>query len=80
MFTRAVSNVLSSPIAEVTYAQIIDGLPLSDAALDTYEGTVCPGHPLLAERIELSAGALERTRELRSTLDATILKFDLEVS
>ncbi|KPM43020.1 hypothetical protein AK830_g3543 [Neonectria ditissima] len=76
IFTRAVSNVLSSPIAEVTFAQIVDGLPLSDVALDTYAGTVCPGHPLLDERVELSPGVLEKARQLRSTFDATTLRFD----
>ena len=32
IFVRAVSNVLSTEIAELTYAQIIDGLPLSSVA------------------------------------------------
>ncbi|KAK7430951.1 hypothetical protein QQZ08_002480 [Neonectria magnoliae] len=76
IFTRAVSNILSSPIAEETYAQIIDGLPLSDVALDTYEGTVCSGHPLLDERIELSDGVLDKARQLRSIFGATALRFD----
>ncbi|KAJ3546444.1 hypothetical protein NM208_g1995 [Fusarium decemcellulare] len=76
VFRRAVSNVLSSPIAEITYAQIIDGLPLSDVTLDTHEGTPCPGHPLLDERIEVSPGILEKARQLRSSFDATVMKFD----
>ncbi len=29
---RAVANVLSSPIAKQTYAEIVDGLPLSNVA------------------------------------------------
>ncbi|OBT73985.1 hypothetical protein VF21_05993 [Pseudogymnoascus sp. 05NY08] len=35
IFTRAVKNVLSSEIAQITYAQIIDGLPLSSVEKDT---------------------------------------------
>ncbi|KAF4467096.1 hypothetical protein FALBO_6032 [Fusarium albosuccineum] len=80
VFRRAVSNVLSSPIAEITYAQTIDGLPLSDVTLDTHDATPCPGHPLLDERIELSPGVLEKARQLYSSFDATVLKFDSGVS
>ncbi|KAK7421122.1 hypothetical protein QQZ08_010126 [Neonectria magnoliae] len=49
---------------------------VSNTLLDTYEGTVCPGHPLLDERLELSNGVLDRARELRSNFDATNLQFD----
>lgn len=80
IFTRAVANVLSSPIAEVTYAQIIDGLPLSNVALDTYEGTLCPGHPLLNKHTELCPGVLERVRKLRTDFDASVLRVDSRVS
>ena len=79
-FSRAVSNVLTSPIAEITYGQVIDGLPLSEVSLDTHEGTVCPGHPLLDKRFELSPGVLEQARQLRTSFDATLLRFDTKVS
>jgi hypothetical protein len=54
ILTRLIANVLSSPIAEVTYGQVIDGLPLSSVARDTHHGATCPGHPLLDEHFELS--------------------------
>ncbi|KAK4040826.1 hypothetical protein C8A01DRAFT_45936 [Parachaetomium inaequale] len=36
---RAIANVLSTPIAKQTYAQIVDGLPLSDVARDSVSGS-----------------------------------------
>ncbi|KAM5373902.1 hypothetical protein ACJZ2D_006731 [Fusarium nematophilum] len=73
IFTRAVSNALSSPISELTYAQIIDGSPLSNVAMDAYEGLVCPGHPLVEVHQELSDGVLDKAREIRSNFDATAI-------
>ena len=78
-FTRAIANVLSSSVAEVTFGQIIDGLPLSDVALDTYEGYLCAFHPLVDTRLELSPGVLEQARSLRQTFDPTTLKMSAEV-
>lgn len=79
-FTRAISNVLSSPEAELTLGQIIDGLPISDVAFDVREGCYCPGHPLRDERMELSPGILERARQLRNDFDANSLRMESSVS
>jgi hypothetical protein len=49
---RAVSRVSSSPIAKQTYAQIVDGLPLSDVARDSNGEGFCAQHPLLNEHKE----------------------------
>lgn len=72
-FVRAIENVMSSPIADATYAQIIDGLPLSDVARDS-DKMVCPGHPLLKEHNELSSEALERVRQLHASFDLSVLQ------
>jgi hypothetical protein len=50
---RAIVNVLSSPIAEQTLGQIVDGIPLSDVAFDVCGSYVCLLHPLLQEHREL---------------------------
>ncbi|KAK4148634.1 hypothetical protein C8A00DRAFT_47553 [Chaetomidium leptoderma] len=76
IFIRAVTNVLSSQIAEVTYAQIVDGLPLSDTAFDVYRSCVCVGHPLLDEHQELCPGVIEHARELGANFDAGALEMD----
>ncbi|KAK3934657.1 hypothetical protein QBC46DRAFT_426217, partial [Diplogelasinospora grovesii] len=80
ILTRAISNVLSSPVAEITYGQIIDGLPLSSVVLDTHLEPVCPEHPLLDEHLELSTDVLERVKQLRASLDPDILQIDSTVS
>lgn len=35
IFIRAVTNILNTELAELTYAQIIDGLPLEEVVLDS---------------------------------------------
>jgi hypothetical protein len=80
ILTRAIANVLSSPIADITYGQIIDGLPLSNVACDTHHGVTCPGHPLLDEHFELSSDVLERVSQLRASFNPDILKLNSEVN
>ena len=70
---RAVANVLSSPIAKQTYAQIVDGLPSSDIALNHYLAPFCYQHPLLDEHKELCPGVPEEAQKLCSSLDASTL-------
>lgn len=80
IFTRAIANILSSPIAEATYAQIIDGLPICDVMDDNIKGEFVPGHPIYTERLELSASVLEQARQLRSNFDASTLRMESSVS
>ncbi|KAL1868299.1 hypothetical protein Daus18300_006023 [Diaporthe australafricana] len=42
----AISRVLSTEIAETTYAQIVDGLPLPEVLQDVYGDLICPDHPI----------------------------------
>jgi hypothetical protein len=62
IFTRAVTNVLSTDIAVLTYAQIIDGLPLTDVAQDTSGGGLPDMHPPIL-RTRNSALGFWRGRE-----------------
>ncbi|KAL1867496.1 hypothetical protein Daus18300_006340 [Diaporthe australafricana] len=64
-FSRAVSNVLSTPIAEETFAQIVDGLPLEIVALTTRRGRMADEDPCL-NHVALCPGALEKTKEYRT--------------
>ena len=61
------------------YGQIIDGLPLSAAALDTYDSNACPGHPLLYEHLQLSPQVLEKAANLYLTFDPSTLEIDAVV-
>lgn len=70
---RATANVLSSPIAKQTYAQIVDGLPLSDVALDAFGGSNCSRHPLLYEHKQLCPRVAEEAEQLCSGFDVGTL-------
>lgn len=72
------SNILNNEIAESTYAQIVDGLPLIDVVRDIHGDLLCDDHPIWAHT-ELSAGVLETTRRFRTTFDLGTLQFDSTV-
>ncbi|KID84609.1 hypothetical protein MGU_08129 [Metarhizium guizhouense ARSEF 977] len=74
IFARALSNILSTDLAEFTLAQLVDGLPTIDVY---YEGYSCrneQGHPLTPHK-SLCDGAMERTRAFRDEFDPSVLQF-----
>ncbi|KFA72690.1 hypothetical protein S40288_03393 [Stachybotrys chartarum IBT 40288] len=74
---RAITRVLSTEIAEATYAQIVDGLPLSTVASESSHGVPYHGHPIWRAHQELCPGVLEKTREFgRGFRPETALTFD----
>jgi hypothetical protein len=80
IFTRAVENVLSTEIAQITYAQIADGLPLSSVEKDTYAfGALTYDHPLHMNHIDLCPAALEKTRQLYADFNPHTLCMDRKV-
>ncbi|KAF9773639.1 hypothetical protein IL306_008521, partial [Fusarium sp. DS 682] len=74
--TVAISRILDTETAEITYAQIIDGLPLGEDAFEARGGTPHSDHPINYCHDELCAGILDKTREFRRQFDPQILKFD----
>lgn len=79
VFTRALFNLLFTPAAETTFAQILDGAPLSQSVQDV-PGWIYPlDHPIRTQHLELCPGVLDRTRHSRSTFDLKELKFDSRV-
>lgn len=54
----AISNILNTEIAETTYAQIVDGLPLIDVVRDVYGDPLWDDHPICAHT-ELGAGIFQ---------------------
>lgn len=77
---RAISNVLSTEIAEETYAQIIDGLPLASVVQDTANGGLPDDHPIHDAHLDFCPGVLEKTREFRREFDISSLKIGSAVS
>lgn len=76
---RAIRNVLSTELAQFTYAQIIDGLPIADVAWDRRLPGIMGEH-IIDGHETLCPGALEKAREYYKEWDPSSLKFDPEVS
>ncbi|KAM5346982.1 hypothetical protein ACJ41O_009987 [Fusarium nematophilum] len=76
LFTRAISRVLATDIAEVSYAQILDGLPLRGVICDTADGLPPDSHPIYHVHEELCPSAIKKTREFRDSFDLQILEFN----
>lgn len=75
----AISRVLSTEIAEITYAQIVDGLPLLEVFKDVYGYLTCLDHPIY-QHTQLKNNILDTVLQFRSEFDANILQFDIPVS
>lgn len=76
---RALRRILSTDVAEFTYAQIVDGLP-TEESLHEFQSPR-PGHPVvgLGHR-KLCDGALEKARKFRTDLDMASSQLSLSVS
>ncbi|EWZ96026.1 hypothetical protein FOCG_06090 [Fusarium oxysporum f. sp. radicis-lycopersici 26381] len=77
LLSRAVRNVLDTGIALITYAQIIDGLPVTDVAWDQHSSKYDPSHPINSHK-ELFPGALEKAKVFRTNFAMADVKIDLE--
>lgn len=75
----AMRNVLSTKLAQFTYAQIIDGLPIEDVAWDQRIPAVYGNHPI-EHHPELCPGALEFALEYKDKLDFELLSFPRELT
>lgn len=75
---HAIRNVLSTDLAETTYAQLVDGLPIVDTVWDMRGSLILRGHPLIGHG-KVCEGALERVRFFRANFDVTSLQFDSAV-
>lgn len=76
---QAMTNILSLPLAEFTYAQIVDGMPTTDIYRRDHwldqEDAVLP-----VDHQDLCPGTLEKTRALHAEFDIMSLKFDTKVT
>ncbi|KAI1877981.1 uncharacterized protein JN550_000163 [Neoarthrinium moseri] len=72
---HAISNVLATDLALTTYAQIIDGLPVTNVAWDQYSSKIHRRHPV-NDHVGLCPGALDRTKEFRVDFDIKSLRFN----
>lgn len=79
LLVRAIAAILSSELAEITYAQIIDGLPIGDVAYDSRRQPY-DGHPIDHAHEELCPGMLDKAREFRDGFQPEVLTFNSQVS
>lgn len=76
---RAIKNVLSTELAQFTYAQIIDGLPTGDVSWDRRYCGVFGEHPIDSKHEELCPGTLKKAREYYEQWNSEILIFEAKV-
>ena len=75
----AISNVLSTEIAHITFAQIVDGLPLADTLWESDGIYVQDSKHPIYEHKELRPGVLDRLTALCSQFDHVDLTIDAKV-
>ncbi|KAL2121875.1 hypothetical protein VTJ04DRAFT_2330 [Mycothermus thermophilus] len=72
MLERAIKNIMSTDLCRETFAQVVDGLPLSHAAFEA-RVFLCMYHPLLNDHKELCNGVVDETEKLCSEIDIASL-------
>ncbi|KAF4450476.1 hypothetical protein F53441_6475 [Fusarium austroafricanum] len=72
---KAIRNVLSTELAQFTYAQIIDGLPIADVAWDRRLPRIMGEH-IIDDHETLCPGALENAQEYYKKWDPSFIKFN----
>ena len=78
-FKKAAVNVLSTQLAEFTFAQIFDGLPTLPSFVEFHSLRNCDGHPA-TQHETLCDGSVKRFQAFRSAFDPLSLKFSPSVS
>ncbi|AEO67481.1 uncharacterized protein THITE_2116365 [Thermothielavioides terrestris NRRL 8126] len=71
----AIHNILSTDLAETTFAQLFDGLPDVHTVWDTRGAFLLKGHPLI-EHDRLCDGAIENFKVFRDGFDPAVLTFN----
>lgn len=73
---QALARVMGTAVAETTFAQIIDGLPIYESYAEFHWPQ--DGHPA-THHTELCSGMLDKAREFRSAFLPESLSFQLPV-
>lgn len=76
---RAVGNVLRTEVAELTYAQILDGLPTVKSVTDSYP--YLKDHPVYTiNHVDICPGFVELARDHRSVFTMHNMDFNTKVT
>lgn len=80
IFKTAFSRLLATELAELTFAQIVDGLPTKASFQEFHRYLNRTNHPVFAlDHAELCPGVVEKTRQIRDAFDPMSLVFKAEV-
>lgn len=75
---RAVGNVLTTEVAELTYAQILDGLPTAKSVTDS--DPYFKDHPVYTlNHVDICPGFVELARARRNAFTLHDMEFDTKV-
>ncbi|KAF5694160.1 hypothetical protein FDENT_1465 [Fusarium denticulatum] len=78
MLERAVRNVLSTEVAELVYAQILDGLPTEKSLRDSSD--FVKDHPVHSlHHSDICPGYVDKAREFRDQFDLSQLQLDPKI-
>lgn len=78
IFATTMANLLSTEVAEQTFAQIIDGLPLRNVAFSLRDTEYTTRDAVFAH-VELCPGVLEKTRTFRDGFNPKAMKLKTDV-
>lgn len=78
-YSRALTNVLSTDLAESTFAQIVDGLPLWGVVYELAHYGLLREEPVYNHRT-LCPGVLEKTRAIRASFEPGKLEIRADVN
>lgn len=79
VFQRAMTNVLATDLAELTFAQLVDGLPLLEFAIDMSRHSHTREEPV-CKHTELCPGAMDQARALRQIFNPLTMEIRSDVS
>ena len=80
ILVRALSNVWSTPCAQIAYGQILDGVPVPAIYKNKAAFRSLPiAHPAWKEHRQLCPGVVDKLKEFREQNDLTKLKLDSQV-
>lgn len=78
VFTTALLNILRTEVAEITLAQIVDGLPLEHVAFSLRGHRYTIEDPV-ATHAQLCPGTLEKTKAFREAFDPALMSLRTDV-
>jgi hypothetical protein len=80
VFDRALQKVLATDLAQITYAQIIDGFPIVSVAKDMRWAHIDHEHPVFANKHDkVCPGAWEKMEEFHSSFSVDVLSMNERV-